>query len=443
MKQQRAKKNNYKGFISAICVFLVAIVFHNNISKNIRLIELKKNEVNNTENYLKIQDFAYHIIVVKHFWLKKFGNIYEYEFQKHALSDYIGAKVNFLMPIATTPIALIVWFPFACLAHFDLSLSYTFWMTFSFSIFFRGIFLIWEYFKKKDNFPVLATTLILLTIFSMITFRTIILGQTSLIATGAIIWLIALTISGKEREKQIKNIFLLLIILGLKPPYLVIGIGFLLIYCKYSEGIIAITLVFVTIIALTPFLGIEWMKSYLNVIKIYSQGNFPTVYSWSIAYDTMNIFRSAYGEIIGRKHVVVISYILSMISYFVVSAFILMKYFQKKTLNNKKNILNLELNKERIFIVLTSSYLLFAPYAGAYEDLLLIPIFVISGLFCNYQKVWNIYNVGQCIFLITILSNPYLPKEKPLWLFWIMKFIIILIIFMRSKEANKLTRFRS
>jgi hypothetical protein len=48
-------------------------------------------------------------------------------------------------------------------------------------------------------------------------------------------------------------------------------------------------LVIFVFIGFTPVLTTEWVHSYLNLLQMYSRGNIPDVYAWSIVPITMNI----------------------------------------------------------------------------------------------------------------------------------------------------------
>ena len=106
-------KSFKKWLIVCFVSMLLIYCFHRFISQQIDFVACLK-------GYLKIQDYAYHIILVKAFWFDGFGNIYDVYFQQQALSSYIGSHINAVMPLGITPIALVVWFPFAYVARFSM-----------------------------------------------------------------------------------------------------------------------------------------------------------------------------------------------------------------------------------------------------------------------------------------------------------------------------------
>ncbi len=133
----------YKKFL-IVCFVSIPIIycFHHFISKQIEFVKY-------ADGYLKIQDYAYHIIMVNSFWFDGFGNIYDLSFQQQALSTHIGSKLYTVMPLGITPIALVVWLPFAYVARFSMAISYTLWITFSFGILFTALWNVGRFFFSR------------------------------------------------------------------------------------------------------------------------------------------------------------------------------------------------------------------------------------------------------------------------------------------------------
>ena len=125
-----AKNKNCKWYL-LICVLSISLIycFHRYISQKIEFVAY-------SNGILKIQDYSCYIIITKTFWFDSFGDIYKLTFQQQALSAYIGTKIYTVMPLGITPIALLVWFPFAYVARFNMAISYTLWITFSVFVFF-------------------------------------------------------------------------------------------------------------------------------------------------------------------------------------------------------------------------------------------------------------------------------------------------------------------
>jgi hypothetical protein len=362
--------------------------------------------------------------LIKAFWFEGFGNIYEIIFHQKVLSMHIGAKINYVMPLGISPVALVVWLPFAFVARFSMTLSYTLWITFSASVLFFALWSVGLNVLRSKNRPILPITLFLVTLFSWNTLLSIYLVQTSVLAAGLLIYLIYI-VHNTVNEFQSSHrllITLLIFILGIKPPYIALGLGLLMIYGMWREAFYSVILVLVTLIGITPILGVEWVSSYIKTLTIYAQRNIPDIYAWSIAFETMNIFRSAFRNMIGDNIASLISTIVTCGVYIGVVGFSIFA----KIRNNSTDMLSpLRITKGQLFILIIGSYLLFAPYAGGYEDMLLLPVFVMVMLYGNTPPLTNYKSLVLVFLLFVTLLHNISPIDTPRWLFWILKAVIL------------------
>jgi len=421
------KKRSILCFAGVLLVFC----FHYLVSRQIPFIK-------HYTGHIAITDYAYHIILIKSFWFEGFGNIYEIFFHQKVLSMHIGAKIHYVMPFGITPIALIIWLPFAFVARYSIPLSYTLWITFSVSVLFSAAWSVGSNILRNKNLAILPITLFLVTLFSWNTLSSLYLGQTSVLAAGLLIHLIYIVHNtvNKFQSSHWLLIALLIFVLGIKPPYIALGLGLLMIYGLWREAFYSVILVFVVLIGITPMLGVEWVSSYLKTLRTYAQGNIPDIYAWSIAFETMNIFRSAFRNMIGDNLTGQISTFVTCFVYIGVVGYSIFTKIRKKS---TKQFSPIQITKEQLFILLVASYLLFAPYAGAYEDLLFLPVFVMVFQKGNTPPLTNYKSLAIILFLFSILFHNIFPLDKPLWLFWILKFTILscMLYFCRfSSEEN-------
>ena len=409
---------SYKRWI-IVCFISILLIcsFHCIISKKIEFVAYSNGN-------LRIQDYAYHIIIVKSFWLDSFGNIYKPYFQQQALSAYVGSPIYTVMPLGITPIALVVWLPFAYISRFSMALSYTLWIAFSVSVLLIALWNIGRCVFQRENQAILPITLSLVTVLSATTLFAIILGQTSLLAAGLFIHLIYLLYKRDDQWPR-NNLMILLIsifVLGMKPTYIAMGLGLLIIYGLWGKTFYSIIIVLAFLLGITPLLTLEWVPSYLNLLEMYSHGNFPDFYAWAIVPETMNIFRSAFRNIIGDNLTGLISTIVTCCIYISVVGSSIFTRIRSKSTDHYSPI---RITKEQLFIMLVASYLLFAPYAGAYEDLMLLPVFILVLLGGNTPPLTNYKSLAIVFFLFPILFHNIFSLDKPLWLFWILKTLII------------------
>jgi hypothetical protein len=99
----------------------------------------------------------------------------------------------------------------------------------------------------------------------------------------------------------------------------------------------------------------------------------------------------------------------------------------------------LRITKQQLFVLLVASYLLFSPYAGAYEDTLFLPVFSMILLIDKTPKLTDYKSLILIFSLFVILLQSYFPTNKPLWLFWIVKFTILsyMVYLCRFSSAKK------
>lgn len=414
---------------------LFVLCFHHFVSKKMEFVTY-------SNGYFKIQDYAYYIIIAKAFWFEGFGNIYKLTFQQQALSAHVGSYICTVMPLGISPIALVVWLPFAYVAHFSMALSYTLWITFSLGILFTALWRVVRYVFQVKKLELLPITLSFVTIFSVTMGITLLLGQTSPLAAGLLIHLIYFVHkTGKElKSSSWLPIFLLIIFLGIKPTYLSLGLGLLIIYGMWRQTIYSVVVVIFVLICVTPILTTDWILSYLHQLSIFSRKVIPDAYAWAFAPHTMNIFRSAFRNMIGDKVANLISTIVTCCVYMTVVGF---SIFAKIRSNSTDMLSPLRVTKGQRFVLIVGSYLLFAPYAGGYEDVLLLSIFVMVMLYGNTPPLTSYKSLALVFILFIILLHNILPLNKPLWLFWILKAVILgyMLSFCRSplgKESREI-----
>ena len=423
---------SYKRWL-IICFMSILLIgsFHRIISKKIEFVTYSNGN-------LRIQDYAYHIILVNSFWFDSFGNIYKPYFQQQALSAYVGSEIHAVMPLGITPIALLVWLPFAYVARFSMALSYTLWMTISIVTLINALWSFGRLFFQNRKSSILSITLSLITLFSATTFFAIILGQTSVLAAGLLIYLICLLC--KKANEPISYNFLifslLVFILGMKPTYIILCLGLLIIYGMWREALYSILIVFVFLIGITPLLTLGWVPSYLNLLRMYSHGEFPAFYASAIVPETMNIFRSAFRNILSDNIAGLISNFVTYSVYICVVGLSLLSKIKKKPMDQ---LFFSRMTREQLVVLFIASYLLFAPYAGGYEDILFLPVFITVSLYGTTPPLTNYKSLTLTCILFVILLHNIFPPDKPLWLFWILKTIILgsMVIFCRYPSKKR------
>jgi len=406
-----------KWLIICLVGVLLTLCFHYFISEQMDFVTYSNG------NY-KIQDYAYYIIIAKAFWFEGFGNIYEIYFHQQALSMHIGAQIYYVMPLGTTPIALVVWLPFAYVARFSMSLSFTLWSAFSLWVLFFALWNVFRYAFQLKKPALLPIALSFVTLFSLHILLSIYGGQTSVLTAGLLIHLIYIMhrTATKSQSDNWLLIALLIFMLGIKPPHIALGLGLLMIYGRWREALYSVVLILVVLIGVTPMLSVGWVSSYFKILPMYSRENVPDIYSWSIVLGNMNIFRSAYRSIIGDNIAIFVSFVVTYSVYLSVVGVSVLAKIRGKSIDK---LSPLKFTKEQLFVLLVSSYLLFAPYAGGYEDILFLPIFITVLLSGNTPPLTSYKSLTLIFIVFVILLHSLFPPNKPLWLLWLLKAFIL------------------
>lgn len=331
------------------------------------------------------------------------------------------------MPLAISPVALIVFLPFSYISQYSLSFSYSLWIASSFLFLFFSFLQFSKFFKSTSPSP-FPIALILVTIFSCTTGWVVFLGQTSIFGASILICVITTIFKNKiiYRSKNSINYYLIFLIFlsGIKPNYAFLSLGLSLIYQNWKETFFSILIFFLFFAIMSPLLELNWIFSYFDTIGNWEKNQLNQFYSWALVPETMNIFRSSFYAFIGDYLAGLISYTVTIGSYFLVFAYALFTKFSDGLRTQKRKLFT----KEQTSIFLFGSYLCFAPYAGAYEDFLLLPVFVIL-LFSYDGRKCRLWPDVFFISLISItLFQRCLPLSKPLWPFFLMKLIVFHIL---------------
>jgi len=196
----------------------------------------------------------------------------------------------------------------------------------------------------------------------------------------------------------------------------------LIIYGLWAEAIYSVLLLIVSLLFITPFLTTDWIFSYYQQLSVFSRETVPYEYARAFAPHTMNIFRSAFRNIIGDKIARSISTMVTVGVYTGVIGYSILLKIKNVSIDEPSP---LKVTKAQLFVLIIGSYLLFAPYAGGYEDLLLLPVFIMVLLAGNSPNLTNYKSIALICILFFILFYNTLPPNKPVWLFWTLKAVIL------------------
>ncbi len=134
----------------------------------------------------------------------------------------------------------------------------------------------------------------LLTLVAPLTFFGLALGQTALLTTTALFFLMGAHAGGGGVARRGPwGEAAVLWLLTAKPPLAVTGGAALLAVGRPRSVALAAGLTLVSTLALTPWLGDGWARDYLRLVGAYDRAGLPAAFAWSIVPQTMSNLRAA------------------------------------------------------------------------------------------------------------------------------------------------------
>ena len=151
---------------------------------------------------------------------------------------------------------------------------------------------------------------------------------------------------------------------------------------------------------------------------MYDRGGFPEEYAWAISPETMNIFRGAAASFMSDSMAGLVSRIVIGTVYAVVVG---VSVFHATGDRSTGRPSLSWISRDQLFPLLVACHLLFAPYSGAYEDLLVLPVITAILLSGSAPKLASVKGLATVTALLIVLLQSYYPFEKDPLVFWIVK----------------------
>lgn len=381
---------------------------------------------------LRIFDFAYHIHLVAQFWFGDLANPYDHDAQRRVLTELIGREWRQAMPIGICPSALLLWFPFAAVARYDLTLAHAAWLSGSVALLTATLCVACR--NGAGRLPVLAGALLLVSLASKTFLITVVLGQTSLVALSLLILLWRrqdFCIPKSELRVTVLD-GVLLSLLSLKPTYLLVGTASLLLQRRVRAACIGLGFVMLETAVVLPKLGTAGFIDFLNALQIYSSGVVPSYYRDSIVLGTMVTFTSAVAESAPARTSLVFG-IARIVSIVGVGASIVFAVRASRTAALPRSL----------FICILGTVLLFSPYLGSYEDLLFLAgvgVLVRDGV--SFPRL-NVGWMSYALMVWVYFNRDATLHGVPLWVQWLLKLGLVAGLYVLSRRDTGATRERA
>ncbi|MFN8390336.1 MAG: hypothetical protein U0136_08615 [Bdellovibrionota bacterium] len=357
---------------------------------------------------LHMSDFAYHVMLVRDFWFGQTHNIYSYPDQLALIQREFGEKYVHAMPVGVSPIALLVWWPFAAISRSSMELACAAWSGLSAGVFISGILKVFANRRELFSNPYGALFFVTAaaTLLSHTALTAVLLGQTTMMAAGALLFLFSSCLRDQRQCSTLSLVFLALVC-GLKIPYLLAAMGILLAYGKMNELGMLLCLVAAFMVSVFFVAGLDTQLAYLQTQRMYSWGQIPEYYQDSLVPSTVVTLGTALAERIDWHSARVVATCSSLMSYALLFGIAL----GSQGLTRDRSAQMLAALSIAIFPCL-------APYAGAYEDLLLLPAiaFTLASAREGQSKLRTAIELAWPAALLLILNfnSGFVPRVVPL-----------------------------
>lgn len=384
--------------------------------------------------YFKIQDFHYYIVMIKSFWFHEIVSIYDPNSQLMAIDSHFGIEMNHAMPLGISPTALLIMLPFSVIARFSFPLANTLWVSAFLTIFAIAVLKTYSYIQtyERKALPLFIVAFSFF-LFSFRTVTVIFLGQTSLLASALLLFLLLETALARKEERYLRRwiIYPVIFVLSMKIHYLALGMGILLFGGYIYELLASSIIVGISIGFLIAYAGPALITGFMEQISLFSAHELPAYYDFTDVFHTFITFRSAFAPIIGGPLSLKISLVVLLsggIAIFCISIF--RSGGMGKERKNFK-----EVTESQMMIALFALLLLFLPYIGGYEDVLLcVPFAAVCLTPGQMQRKYGTI-VVVIPFLILVLNHSIMLSSDHLWLYWGMKAFIFFYLFLLQKGA--------
>lgn len=381
-----------RALLYAGAVLITVVVIYCAVLRSLPLLEYR-------DGVVVVADFAYYLLVGRVFWNGEPGTIYEPESLMLALSVETGLQFTGVMPVAITPMFLAVLLPFLPISHLGLDLATASWLAVSWLVLLAGISKLSAMVRmgRADRLWRSAVVLLAIGLASSAFLRTTALGQTTSFALGLLLLLRVRLQVSESRSADPRRVdwltAIFAVVVSLKAHYMVLAFLLLIIWRRWCTAVAGIALALFICLLLTPKLGFLWPLSYLESYRLFSADALPALVQSAFGFNGMNIFRTATSEYLSTKAAIAISQGALWLGF--IAALLL-----------GVTVRNSVAGRDLAIGVFLGAYLLFTPYAGAYEDLLLIylallPLCAAAAAGCQPGR----YNTPVAALLLLLSIN--------------------------------------
>ncbi len=374
----------------------------------------------------RISDLHYRLAVIRAFWTGEVPTIYRFEYQKAAVENAYGVDLTGAMPFGDTPTALLVYLPLSFSGTPDFLAAHAVWVSVSLVILFYMVGKILKPAEKNGASLPVILLLCCVFAFSYETVRAVILGQMAPMGCALILLLLHEIGVASDTGKPLRRgrVYAAIFVLSVKAPYLVIGVGILFLFGFFHEAIVSFLVVACAVAGMALWKGSGFLADWLDQLQVFSSPVVQESYASGFVYATMVTLNSVFRQLRYGHSVIPVCHAILLagtVAIFSMGA-LAHRSLPTRSGGDGRTI------PRRLAIALIGLPLLFLPYLGGYEDLLLlVPFCIVLS-----EKDPQSRNEGKVLFLLLLLflaglllNHNTFPAWKPIALLWLIKLVVI------------------
>ncbi len=373
---------------------------------------------------IQIFDFAYYVSMISLFWSRPSVDIYSFsdnQLMLQQLFDFVPATV---MPFGISPSSVLILAPWAGLARWSLDFSFLMWLGLSCAALATAILIVIDTWPRQFLRDIPAITLLVVVLASDSFLGALLRGQTSALALAGLLYLTYSCFSGGTKPSGWIRDAGILALLSIKLPYFIIASLTLLIFRRHRAALTGTAIAACAVafaLALSPP---GTFRHFIGTLSLFSSQQIPPHYAGAFSFSEISTLATALPDSLSRALRATLSLVLAAVC---LGAVVIRKF--KATPIGPSEI-----------ILIVGSYLLFSPYVGAYEDiLLLLPALFI---FRERDRTWNIKVIVTLILSAIYLNRGILDLGTLQWTMCPVKFAIFacLLLVARGTSRASVTR---
>lgn len=380
-------------------------------------------------DHVNLPDGAYYMILAREFWFGERRDLYRPDTQMAVLSDQFGRPIERSMPANVLPAAFLVMLPFATIRNLDL--AYCAWIGGSLASLACALALLW---RAAGRGAPLAWAGLAVTLVSCAMGESILGAQTTILHLACLVFLLAHARGPRPADVASTSLAAgALFALAMKPQYLALGIGLLLIERRWREVVFGAVLILAITHLIGSRMGEHWLQDYVATLRLYRGQGIGEVYRGAFAPAEMNIFAKAFSCALGERAA-------AAVSWMAMAAGVGLSVIWGASRPRAPGAPAPPDSARAAHQTMMAAYLLFSPHSGPYEELMTAFLVAAAIAAPPGHPVPRRALLAHSLGLAMVVNRPALPM-LPLhpigW--WLLKALVLTSFVWTRPWSSKFT----